>query len=149
MSVVVINAVTVPAARRDEFEQRFAARAGQVSEAPGFEAFELLRPTDGDRFLVYTRWRTREDFEAWMGSSRFAAGHRQHAEGGRVSRESEVWEFEVLQSEYGTAAQPSSRDLRARGTKAREHQSAQQREQDRASGAEHGELVVDVDADAG
>jgi hypothetical protein len=35
-----------------------------------------------------------------MKSTRFAAGHRQHAEGGPVSRESEVWEFEVLQAEY-------------------------------------------------
>ena len=100
MAVVVINAVTVPQERREEFEQRFAARAGQVSDAPGFEAFELLRPVGGDRFLVYTRWRARKDFEAWMASSRFAAGHRQHAEGGSVSRESEVWDFEVLQSEY-------------------------------------------------
>jgi heme-degrading monooxygenase HmoA len=101
MSVVVINAVRVPAERRDEFERRFASRAGQVSGADGFEAFELLRPTgDDDRYLVYTRWRARADFEAWMSSTAFAAGHRQHAEGGPVSRESEVWEFEVLQGEY-------------------------------------------------
>jgi heme-degrading monooxygenase HmoA len=100
MSVVVINAVTVPAERREEFEQRFAARAGQVSQAGGFEAFELLRPMAGNRYLVYTRWRERADFEAWMGSTRFTAGHRQHAQGGPVSRESEVWELEVLQAEY-------------------------------------------------
>jgi heme-degrading monooxygenase HmoA len=100
MAVVVINAVTVPPERREEFEQRFAARAGQVSEAPGFEAFELLRPAGGERYLVYTRWRARDDFEAWMGSSRFAAGHRRHAASGPVSRESEVWQFEVLESEY-------------------------------------------------
>lgn len=105
MSVVVINAVTVPSERRETFEERFAARAGQVSDAPGFEAFELLRPAaeGDDRYLVYTRWATREDFEAWMGSTRFSAGHRQHAEGGPVSRESEVWEFEVLQGEYAPA----------------------------------------------
>ena len=58
------------------------------------------RAEGSDRYLVYTRWRAREDFEAWMQSTRFAAGHRQHAEGGPVSRESEVWEFEVLQAEY-------------------------------------------------
>jgi heme oxygenase (mycobilin-producing) len=101
MSVVVINAVTVPEERREQFEARFAARAGQVGGAEGFEAFELLRPAEGsDRYLVYTRWRAREHFEAWMKSTRFAAGHRQHAEEGPVSRESEVWEFEVLQGEY-------------------------------------------------
>jgi Antibiotic biosynthesis monooxygenase len=59
MSIVVVNAVTVPAERAEEFEQRFAQRAGQVSQSPGFEAFELLRPADGTRYLVYTRWRAR------------------------------------------------------------------------------------------
>lgn len=99
MSVVVINAVTVPSERREEFEARFAARAGQVSKAPGFEAFELLRPDEGDRYLVYTRWRGREDFEAWMRSTYFAEGHRQHQEQGPVSSVSEVWTFDVLQRE--------------------------------------------------
>ena len=60
MSVVRINAITVPKERADELEARFAARAGEVSASPGFEAFELLRPTDDrDVYLVYTRWRSR------------------------------------------------------------------------------------------
>ena len=46
MSVVRINAITVPKERADELEARFAARAGEVSSSPGFEAFELLRPAD-------------------------------------------------------------------------------------------------------
>ena len=99
MSVVVINAVTVPAERRSEFEARFAARAGRVSKADGFEAFELLRPDEGERYLVYTRWRDRSDFEAWMRSTYFAEGHRQHQQAGPVSTQSEVWTFEVLQDE--------------------------------------------------
>lgn len=99
MSFVVINAVTVPEERRDDFEARFAARAGEVGRAPGFEAFELLRPDAGGRYLVYTRWRAREDFEAWRASSEFRSGHR--AEGQRpVGGESEVWSLEVIQSEY-------------------------------------------------
>lgn len=99
MSIVVINAVTVPAERREEFEARFSARAGQVSKAVGFEAFELLRPRENDRYLVYTRWRSEDDFQAWMRSTYFAEGHRQHRGDGPVSTESEVWSFEVLQRE--------------------------------------------------
>jgi heme oxygenase (mycobilin-producing) len=99
MSIVVINAVNVPAGRRDEFEDRFASRAGQVSKAAGFEAFELLRPVDGERYLVYTRWRSDEDFQAWMRSTYFAEGHQQHRDRGPVSTDSEVWSFEVLQRE--------------------------------------------------
>lgn len=100
MSIVVINAVTVPSERAEEFEKRFAQRAGQVSKADGFEAFELLRPAEGGRYLVYTRWRAQEDFDAWMKSTYFSEGHRQHSQEGPVSRESEVWSFEVLQGEY-------------------------------------------------
>jgi heme oxygenase (mycobilin-producing) len=104
MSIVVINAVTVSEDGRADFEERFAARAGQVSRAPGFEAFELLRPAQDGRYLVYTRWASEEDFGAWMKSAQFSAAHRQHAERPPVSAESEVWRFEVLESEYGPAA---------------------------------------------
>jgi len=100
MPIVVVNAVTVPEERTEEFEARFAARAGQVSKAEGFEAFELLRPAEGTRYLVYTRWRTQGDFETWMKSQYFSEGHRQHQASGPVSTASEVWTFDVLQSEY-------------------------------------------------
>ena len=63
MSVVKINAITVPRERFDEFAERFASRAGKVEEAEGFEAFELLRPNDERSVcLVVTRWRSEEDF---------------------------------------------------------------------------------------
>ena len=100
MSLVVINAVTVPEGERGEFEARFAARAGKVSSAPGFEAFELMRPLEGGRYLVYTRWASADAFESWMKSGQFSSVHRQHAERGPLSAESEVWRFEVLESEY-------------------------------------------------
>src|ERR1700712_6132046 len=78
MSVVRINAMQVPEAAREGFEARFASRAGMVESAEGFEHFELLRPVDGsERYLVYTRWRTEEDFTRWTESQAFGAGHRQ------------------------------------------------------------------------
>lgn len=100
MSVVKINAITVPRERFDEFERRFAARAGRVSAAPGFESFELLRPNDGREVcLVVTRWRSEEDFRAWMAGPDFAAGHSGHREGGPVGTGSELWSFDVLERE--------------------------------------------------
>ena len=102
MSIVVINAVTVAPEGREDFEQRFAARAGQVSKAPGFEAFELLRPGEDGRYLVYTRWASEDDFASWMKSAQFSAAHAQHADRGPVAGESEVWRFEVLESEYAS-----------------------------------------------
>ena len=100
MSIAKINAITVPRERFEEFEQRFASRAGRVSSAEGFEAFELLRPNDDrDVCLVVTRWRSEEDFVAWMRSPDFAAGHSQHRTGGPVGTASELWSFDVLEIE--------------------------------------------------
>jgi heme-degrading monooxygenase HmoA len=57
MSVVKINAITVPKDKQERFEERFRGRAGAVEDTPGFEWFELLRPQEGtDQYLVYTRW---------------------------------------------------------------------------------------------
>ena len=102
MPYVVMNAVDVPAERAAEFEERFAKRAGRVQDAPGFEAFELLKPADGNtKYIVYTRWSSKGDFEAWVGSQDFAAGHAQHSSHGPVSTRSETWMFDLLEGVYG------------------------------------------------
>ena len=46
MSVVRINAITVPPERADMLVERFANRAGEVSKSPGFEAFEAAAVPD-------------------------------------------------------------------------------------------------------
>ena len=106
MSVVKINAITVPAERADEMAARFAARAGQVGRSEGFEEFQLLRPAD-DRttWLVYTRWRDEESFQAWMGSQAFSRAHSgseapsDPPKSGPVATGSELWAFVVEQRE--------------------------------------------------
>ena len=76
MSVVKINAIEVPAGAGPELEARFAARARSVENQPGFEEFQLLRPTEGEtRYFVYTRWDSEESFQAWMNSQAFQHGH--------------------------------------------------------------------------
>lgn len=78
MSVVKINALTVPPEQWDVLEQRFAARAGEVDSTPGFESFQLLRPTDDShRWFVVTQWSTEQAFEDWMASRAFQQGHAQ------------------------------------------------------------------------
>jgi heme-degrading monooxygenase HmoA len=116
MSIVKINAIEVPAERADVMAQRFAARAGEVGKSDGFEEFQLLRPSD-DRttWLVYTRWRDEEAFEAWRSSQAFGSAHgasgqghgasgaQAHAgpppQGGPVATGSELWSFLVEQRE--------------------------------------------------
>jgi heme-degrading monooxygenase HmoA len=102
MTVVRINAISVPADSGDELARRFAARAGAVDNQDGFEGFELLKPTDGrTTWLVVTRWRDEAAFQAWVSSPAFAHGHRSAAEraGGEapppVGVGSELWSYEV------------------------------------------------------
>ena len=105
MSFVVMNVLTVPPQMRDVLEERFANRAGEVDRMEGFEHFELLRPVEGqDNYLVYTRWRAKEDFEAWMSSAAFGQGHAKSAESGPASTGSQVWTFEVAQSKSAAAS---------------------------------------------
>lgn len=116
MTIIKINALTVPTEIGDEVARRFAARAGSVDGQDGFEGFELLKPTD-DRttWLVVTRWRDDASFQAWRSSASFAHGHRApSAEGAAESEgsgapsqtaapaqlpmpiQAELWSYEVV-----------------------------------------------------
>ena len=76
MSVVKINAITIPEGMGPQLESRFAGRAKMVEGFEGFEDFQLLRPTEGeDRYFVYTRWASEADFENWKNSQDFSKGH--------------------------------------------------------------------------
>lgn len=85
MSVVKINAPTVPAEMRETLEQRFASRAGMVDSQDGFEWFELLRPVEGPTSTSCTR----------------AGAARRTSDGGErpkpASTDSALWSFEVVQ----------------------------------------------------
>ena len=77
---------------------------------PGFEAFELLRPTDDrDVFLVYTRWRSEEDFEAWLNSPAFQHGHQAHSTDGPVEHRQRAVAFDVVQHERADRARRRDR----------------------------------------
>ncbi|UQX87176.1 antibiotic biosynthesis monooxygenase [Jatrophihabitans telluris] len=105
MSIIKINAITVAADSGDELAHRFAARAGAVDDADGFEGFELLQPTDArTTWLVITRWRDEQAFAAWANSPAFGRGHRsEHQPEGETSEppkrpvglSSELWSYTV------------------------------------------------------
>jgi heme oxygenase (mycobilin-producing) len=108
MTVVRINAITVPADSGDELAKRFAARAGAVDNQDGFEGFELLEPTDGrTTWLVVTRWRDQASFDAWVSSPAFGHGHRSASEraGGPaphpVGISSELWSYDIAGGSAG------------------------------------------------
>jgi heme-degrading monooxygenase HmoA len=104
VSVVKINAINVPADRGEEIARRFAARIGEVDNQDGFEEFQLLRPEDGrGTWLVYTRWRDDDSFNAWVTSPAFIRGHAQPEGDSRpVGTHSELWAFSVAQQSKAT-----------------------------------------------
>ncbi len=99
MSVIKINAISVPEGAGPELEKRFAARKHSVDSSPGFEGFQLLRPTKGEtRYFVVTQWASDEDFQNWTenGAKQAHAGQS----GGRpVASGADLLEFEVVDLE--------------------------------------------------
>ncbi|MFQ5556486.1 MAG: antibiotic biosynthesis monooxygenase family protein [Acidimicrobiales bacterium] len=94
MSIVRINAITVPAGEGPKLQSRFEHRIAEVERADGFEGFELLRPDEDDTWFVYTRWRSVEDFDAWVSSESFARGHA-HGDGAPAGTSSHLLAFDV------------------------------------------------------
>lgn len=104
MSVVKINAISVPEGQGGELERRFAGRARLVEGMSGFEGFELLRPIAGDtRYFVVTHWADDQSFRAWVESMEFHKGHAQAdaTDGQPVASHSALLEFEVVDLDGG------------------------------------------------
>ena len=98
MSIVVINALSVPEGQGEELEARFAARKHAVDSAPGFEGFNLLRPTgDNTQYFVYTQWASREDYENWRDSKENNAAHADGTPRKPVASGSELLEFDIME----------------------------------------------------
>ena len=93
MTYVVANRVFVKPEYADEFEQRFAKRAGQIDQQPGFVLMEVLKPRGDDTpYVVLTHWQDEQAFENWVGSEDFKLAHQNpmdrnaFLEGGGIER---------------------------------------------------------------
>jgi heme-degrading monooxygenase HmoA len=83
--ITVANRIYVKPEYADAFEQRFRERAGLVDQMPGFVSNQVLRPVnEGDPYVVFTIWNSREDFLNWVRSDAFTKGH---AKSGTLPRE--------------------------------------------------------------
>jgi len=95
MSIVKINAISVPPQAHAELEKRFASRAHSVDGTDGFLGFQLLRPVAGeDRYFVVTQWRDEESFAAWRDGDAVAVHAGQQSP--PVSSGASLLEFEVV-----------------------------------------------------
>jgi heme-degrading monooxygenase HmoA len=73
--IAIFNRLPVKEGAAGQIVERFANSRGNVQGFPGFVSMEVLRsegtPEGEDEVLVITRWRSREAFDAWVGSEEF------------------------------------------------------------------------------
>ena len=83
--ITVANRIYVRPEYAEAFEARFRERAGLVDRMPGFVSNMVLRPVnDGEPYVVFTIWESRQDFINWVRSDAFVKGH---AQSGTLPRE--------------------------------------------------------------
>ena len=76
--ITVANRIYVKPEYAEAFEHRFRERAGLVDQMPGFVSNQILRPVnEGDPYVVFTIWNSRQDFLNWVRSDAFVKGHAQ------------------------------------------------------------------------
>jgi heme-degrading monooxygenase HmoA len=76
--ITVANRIFVNSEYATAFEQRFRDRAGLVDKMRGFISNYVLRPVnEGDPYIVFTFWNSRQDFLDWVRSDEFVKGHAQ------------------------------------------------------------------------
>lgn len=97
---VAINRMTVPEEYREKFETMFKTRAHAVDQRPGFVSAQILRPSEGNDYLVVTHWESREHFDSWNGSEEYKQGHSRVGEfrgaDGKMALRSSVEQYEVI-----------------------------------------------------
>lgn len=79
--IVVMNRIPVAKGREQDFEKTFAERDRAVDRMPGFIDMQVLRPSEGNTYVVLTRWKSREAFQDWTQSQAFISAHRKQSPG--------------------------------------------------------------------
>ncbi|WP_067729785.1 antibiotic biosynthesis monooxygenase family protein [Oceanobacillus damuensis] len=73
---VVMNNIPVSDESKPGFEHRFKNRRNTVETMPGFQAFRLLKPLQGNTYVVFTQWGSVADFDNWKDSEQFKEAHK-------------------------------------------------------------------------
>lgn len=84
--IIVMNRIPVAEGRESDFEKTFTERDRAVDLMPGFVDLQVLRPAEGRTYVVLTRWKSRQAFEAWTQSEAFISAHRKQSPGLAESR---------------------------------------------------------------
>lgn len=72
---VVMNNIPVTDEGIPVFEDNFKKRQQAVDNREGFLAFRLLKPMKGNTYIVFTQWKSHQNYENWKNSSDFQKAH--------------------------------------------------------------------------
>ncbi|WP_053220416.1 antibiotic biosynthesis monooxygenase family protein [Virgibacillus senegalensis] len=72
---VVMNNIPVTYEGKPIFEDQFKRRAGSMNEIPGFQALRVLRPLQGNKYVVLVQWDSMQSYRNWKDSDAFKAAH--------------------------------------------------------------------------
>jgi heme oxygenase (mycobilin-producing) len=91
---VAISHLEVPAGGAEALEEAFRRRLGAVDGWPGFQGLEVLADQRRDgRYLMITRWASKEAFTAYMRSDDHRRSHRRIPGGPHAPRAAGFEEF--------------------------------------------------------
>jgi heme-degrading monooxygenase HmoA len=72
---VVMNRLKVPADYRQHLEKAFGESGQRMKNVPGCLEYQFLVPTEGDEYIVYTKWESQTDYTNWTQSEAFKQAH--------------------------------------------------------------------------
>ncbi|WP_047982487.1 antibiotic biosynthesis monooxygenase family protein [Ornithinibacillus contaminans] len=72
---VVMNNIPVTEEGKAILEDSFKKRRQEVEKQAGFQAFRLLKPLNGNTYVVFTQWDSMESYEQWKQSEGFQKAH--------------------------------------------------------------------------
>ena len=98
--IVVTSRIVVVSDNSDEVARAYATRLRRAEGAPGCHGVEILRHLERPgEFVVYSRWRALDDYEAYRRSDAFKAAHSRIATLSstvKVSHDRSLDAYEVL-----------------------------------------------------
>lgn len=84
---VAINFIECNPEYVERFEMLFSSRVHAIDRMPGFLGMEVLKCTERDKpYLVVSRWKDEQSFQAWVGSPEFHEGHKRAFEDLRAAK---------------------------------------------------------------
>ncbi|WP_018924262.1 antibiotic biosynthesis monooxygenase family protein [Salsuginibacillus kocurii] len=97
---VVMNEIHVPSKEgKEKLTERFSGSAANMQEVQGCLEFLFLSDDQSDeKVVVFTKWESKTDYEAWLNSDAFKKAHQEKRESKESgpSTGSQLHSYEVI-----------------------------------------------------